>query len=81
MMINNYTPEKYYPLTEEEAEQVAMILAEVKDRLPEGHAPFLWTMFNKVRNQTEPQPCTCASSGAHWGRCVNELRAWLKQRS
>ena len=71
---------KFAPLTEEELKQLQDILANVHDRLPEAHAPFIWTMFNKVRDKQEPQPCTCASSGAHWGRAVGELRECIKQR-
>lgn len=72
---------KYLPLTEEESTKLIDILSKINDRLPEHDAPFIWNMFNKVRDAREPQPCTCASSGAHWGRAVGELREWIKQRA
>jgi hypothetical protein len=68
------------PLTREEFEQVKDVVSRVVDRLPEHDAPFIWTIFNKLRNATEPQPCTCASSGAHWGRAIGHLREWLSTR-
>jgi len=68
------------PLTVEEFQQVKDVVARVVDRLPEHDAPFIWTMFNKLRDEREPQPCTCASSGAHWGRAIGYLREWLSTR-
>lgn len=68
------------PLTLEEFQQVKDVVSRVVDRLSEGDAPFIWTMFNKLRDEREPQPCTCASSGAHWGRAISYLREWLSTR-
>jgi hypothetical protein len=70
----------YKPFSEEEYKKLIDILSNVTSHLPEAHAPFIWNAFNGIRNATEPQPCTCASSGAHWGRAIGELRLWLRAR-
>ena len=68
----------YSPLKKEDYEKLITILEKVTSHLPEHDAPFIWNMFNDIRNAREPQPCTCASSGAHWGRAISELRLWLR---
>lgn len=72
--------DKFKPLSEEDYNKLIDILKNVTSHLPEGHAPFVWNMFNDIRGAREPQPCTCASSGAHWGRAISELRLWLRSK-
>ena len=71
---------KYAPLSEEQITKLRAVLEKVTSHLPEAEAPFIWQMFNAVRDAREPQPCTCASSGAHWGRAISELRLWMRER-
>ena len=71
---------KWAPLSEENVNRLKEVLSRVSSHLPEAEAPFIWNMFNDIRNAREPQPCTCASSGAHWGRAISELRLWMRQR-
>ena len=72
--------DKYKPLSEEQVTKLRAVLEKVTSHLPEAEAPFIWQMFNAVRDAREPQPCTCASSGAHWGRAISELRLWMRER-
>ncbi len=72
--------EKYYPLTFEEFQELDKTLSEIGAYLPENKAPYIWDNFNKLRNENEPRPCTCASSGAHWKRAVDYLHNWIKER-
>ena len=72
--------EKYYPLTFEEFQELDKTLSEIGAYLPENKAPYSWDNFNKLRNENEPRPCTCASSGAHWKRAVDYLHNWIKER-
>ena len=72
--------EKYYPLTFEEFQELDKTLSEIGAYLPENKAPYIWDNFNKLRNENEPRPCTCGSSGAHWKRAVDYLHNWIKER-
>lgn len=71
---------KYHPLSQEDVDKLRSILEKITSHLPEGDAPFIWNVFNAIRDAREPQPCTCASSGAHWGRAISELRLWMRAR-
>lgn len=71
---------KYKPFSKDDYQRLVSVLNRVSSHLPEAEAPFIWNAFNAVRDAREPQPCTCASSGAHWGRAVSELRLWLRNR-
>jgi hypothetical protein len=70
----------YSPLSKEDYERLISIMVRVTSHLPEAEAPFIWNMFNDIRKANEPQPCTCGSSGAHWGRAIAELRLWLRSK-
>jgi hypothetical protein len=71
---------KYEPLTLEEFNELDKTIAGLGAYLPENLAPYIWDNFNKLRNENEPRPCTCKSSGAHWKRAVDFLLDWTKQR-
>jgi hypothetical protein len=71
---------KYHPLTDGEWTELIETLRIVNDYLPDNKAPFIWDLFNRTRGVNEPRPCTCASSGAHWGRAINHLREFVKER-
>jgi len=71
---------KYEPLTLEEFNELDKTIAGLGAYLPENLAPYIWDNFNKLRNENEPRPCTCKSSGAHWKRAVDYLLDWTKQR-
>jgi len=71
---------KYHPLSIEEVDRLREILKKITSHLPEGDAPFIWNVFNGVRDAREPQPCTCASSGSLWGKAIAHLRLWMRER-
>lgn len=71
---------KYHPLTEESFIQLRDFIKSVGAYLPEKEAPYVWGTYNTIRGEQEPQPCTCASSGAHWKRAVDYLWNWVKER-
>ena len=74
-------PESHYaPLNLEEFKNLKGILDSITSHMPEQHAPLIWSTFNLIRNAQEPRPCTCGSSGAHWGRAIGELRTWVKSK-
>jgi len=71
---------KYAPLTESEFLELKGFIQNIGAYLPEDKAPYVWNTFNHIRGEREPQPCTCASSGAHWKRAVDFLWNWVKER-
>ena len=76
----NIPESKYAPLNLEEFKHLKGILDSITSYMPEQHASLIWSTFNRIRNAQEPQPCTCGSSGAHWGRAIGELRTWAKSK-
>ena len=71
--------EKYQPLSEQEYNELKEHLKGIKNFLPEHLMTPFWNWCNRIRNVKTPQPCSCASSGKHWGSCVEELRAYIKR--
>ncbi len=76
----NVSESRYAPLNLEEFQTLKGILDSIVSHMPEQYAPLIWSTFNRIRNAQEPQPCTCGSSGAHWGRAIGELRTWVKSK-
>lgn len=70
----------YSPLTEEEYNELKEFIDSIGGYLPDNKATYTWQMFLRLSNHTEPQPCTCASSGKHWARAVDFLRNWINER-
>jgi hypothetical protein len=71
---------KYTPLTFEEYQRLSTFILDLGGYLPDSEAGYVWSTFNRLREINEPQPCTCASSGAHWKRAVDYLYRWVKER-
>jgi hypothetical protein len=69
-----------HPLTYEEFIALRDFITTIGARLPEDKAPYVWDMFNKLRNENEVRPCTCASSAGHWKRAVTYLYDWVKDK-
>jgi hypothetical protein len=72
---------KYAPLNESEYTDLKNTMSEIGAYLPENKAPYIWSMFNRLRDENETQPCTCASSGGHWKRAVDFINEWLKGKA
>jgi len=71
----------YAPLTQPEYIHLREEMTKVGAYLPDNLAPYIWSMFNRLRDANEPQPCTCASSGKHWKRAVDFINEWLKEKA
>lgn len=71
---------KYAPLTEEQFKEISQFILNLGAYLPDNKAPWVWSIFNKLRDENEPQPCTCASSAGHWKRAVDYIFNWVKER-
>ena len=71
---------KYKPLSQEEYIDLREFITQLGSYLPDNKAGYVWALFNRLRNENEPQPCTCPSSGAHWKRAIDYLRNWVNER-
>lgn len=67
-------------LTEVQLEELKGTLKQITTRLPEDKAHYIWNTFNHIRNESEPMPCMCGSSGAHWKRAVDFLNDYIKNK-
>ena len=69
------------PLSKEEFQELETRLNNIKAFLPEGEMSYMWQTYNKIRNATETQPCSCRSSAGLWTRAIDGLRAFVKERN
>ena len=76
----NMEVDKYEPLSQEEFIDLREFITTLGPYLPDNKAPYVWGMFNRLRNENEPQPCTCPSSAGHWKRAINYLFDWVNKR-
>lgn len=67
-------------LNPEELQTLKDTLKDIGAYLPENKAPYIWNTFNYIREEHEPQPCTCSSSAGHWKRAVDFLHDYAKNR-
>jgi hypothetical protein len=67
-------------LNPEELQSLKDTLKDIGAYLPENKAPYIWNTFNHIREEQEPQPCTCSSSAGHWRRAVDFLYDYAKNR-
>jgi hypothetical protein len=65
-------------LTTEEIEGLKADLKRVTNYLPEDLMGKFWGLCNKIRGERTNQPCSCRSSAGLWGRCVEDLKNYLK---
>ena len=77
----NVAESKYTPLNLEEFQQLKAHLVGVKSFLPEHLMREFWIWCNRIRGENINQPCSCKSSGRHWGDCVETLRTFVRDRS
>ena len=68
-------------LSAEDFERLKKELEGVKNHLPEHLMGPFWAWCNGIRGERINQPCGCHSAGAQWGRCVEDLRKYVRERS
>jgi len=71
---------QYHPFTEEEFNQLNLVLDSITTHIPTDKASYIWNSFIKVTGVRESQPCTCGSSGKHWRRAFETLREFTNER-
>ncbi len=67
-------------LTVEQLQELKGELSQITTRLPENKAHYIWNTYNHIRDEREPMPCMCGSSGAHWKRAVDFLNDYVKNK-
>jgi hypothetical protein len=67
-------------LTPEQLQELKGTLSQIRTRLPEDKAFYIWNTFNHIRGEHEPRPCLCGSSGHHWKRAVDFLNDYVKDK-
>ena len=77
----NLPESRYAPLNLEEFQQLSAHLAGIQHHLPEHLMNPFWSWCNRIRNENVRQPCSCRSSAGHWGKCVSDLRDFVKSKS
>jgi len=71
---------KYAPLNLAEFKELKEHLEGIKSFLPEHLMSTLWSKCNAIRGERINQPCSCKSSAGLWGRCVEDLRQFVRDR-
>jgi hypothetical protein len=71
---------KYSPLNLQEFLELKEHLDGIKSFLPEHLMGTLWEKCNRIRGERTNQPCSCKSSAGLWGRCVDELRQFVRTK-
>ena len=71
---------KYAPLNLAEFKDLREHLEGVKAFLPEHLMGTLWEKCNRIRGERINQTCSCKSSAGLWGRCVDELRQFVRTK-
>lgn len=56
-------------------------LESVKNHLPEHLMGPFWAWCNVIRGERIIQPCGCKTAAGLWGRCVEDLRKYVRERS
>ena len=69
--------------TEEEYQFIVDTLKGITTHIPkdDNFLNWLWASYMKVTERNEPRPCSCASSGGHWVKAVDTLRAYINQNN
>jgi hypothetical protein len=71
---------KYAPFTLEEWTVMKAEVEALGNYLPEHQLGIMWERCTRIRGQRENQPCMCKGSAGLWARCIENIRAFIKER-
>lgn len=71
---------KYAPFTLEEWTVMKAEVEALGNYLPEHQLGIMWERCTRIRGQRENQPCMCKGSAGLWARCIDNIRAFIKER-
>lgn len=67
-------------LSESELKELKEVLSKINTTIPHDKTGYIWSTFNLLRKENEPQPCLCKSSVGNWVRAVNFLREYVSDK-
>lgn len=71
----------FHPYTEETFKEIKETIDSIGGYLPDGLMSWVWNNYKLISgNVTEPQPCGCASAAGLWGKAVEVIRNFVKER-
>lgn len=74
---------KYAPFTYEEFVVIKAEIEAVGNYLPSdaGAQRKLWENCTRIRGKAENQPCGhCGKTSGLWVKCINDIKAFIKER-
>ncbi len=72
--------EKYKPFSIEEWAVMKAEVGALGAYLPESQLGIMWERCTRIRGKRENQPCSCKGSSGLWARCIDDIRAFIKER-
>jgi hypothetical protein len=72
--------EKYKPFSIEEWTVMKAEVEVLGAYLPESQLRIMWERCTRIRGKAENQPCSCKGSSGLWARCIDDIRAFIKER-
>ena len=72
--------EKYKPFSIEEWAAMKAEVEVLGHYLPESQLRIMWERCTRIRGKRENQPCMCKGSSGLWARCIDDIRAFIKER-
>jgi hypothetical protein len=76
----NNMENKYAPFSLEEWTVMKAEVEALGNYLPEHQLGIMWERCTRIRGQRENQPCMCKGSAGLWARCIENIRAFIKER-
>ena len=76
----NNMENKYAPFTEAEFKELKEEVEVLGAYLPESQLRIMWERCTRIRGKRENQPCMCKGSSGLWARCIDDIRAFIKER-
>jgi len=64
--------------TQEEIEELKTNISQIKGRIPEHLAGWVWGTYNRINGSNEKQPCGCKSAAGLWGKAYNTILDYVK---
>lgn len=73
----------YAPFTYEEFQIIKAEMDAIGVYLPSDATAQrkLWENCTRIRGKRENQPCSCKSSAGLWVRCIDDIKAFIRERA
>lgn len=66
-------------LTIEEVLELEREMRDITTFIPDSKMDYVWRMYQKIQNTTEPKPCGCRSASGLWIKAVETINNFLKE--